>query len=86
MFLDYLFAPHSFSCPVMGAFAHNAGSPRFCEGRGPERGPQEAMKAPGKLSAPESLLGDVPDLDVYTAINLAMNRVEWKANRPSKRR
>ncbi len=30
--------------------------------------------------APESLFGDVPDLDVYTAINLAMNRVEWKEN------
>ncbi len=25
---------------------------------------------------PESFFGDVPDLDVHTAINLAMNRVE----------
>ncbi len=33
--------------------------------------------------APELLLGDVSDLDVYTAINLAMNKVEWKENRPS---
>ncbi len=31
--------------------------------------------------APESLFSDVPDLDIYTAINLAMNRVEWKENR-----
>ncbi len=34
---------------------------------------------------PESLFGDVPNLDVYKAINLAMNRVERKANRPSRR-
>ncbi len=27
---------------------------------------------------------DVPDLDGYTAINLAMNRAEWKENRPSR--
>ncbi len=32
--------------------------------------------------ATESLFGDVPDLDVYEAINLAMNRLEWKENRP----
>ncbi len=35
--------------------------------------------------APESLFGDVPDLHVYTAINLAMNRVERKEKRPSSR-
>ncbi len=34
---------------------------------------------------PESLFGDVPDLDIYTAINLAINTVEWKENRPSRR-
>ncbi len=34
--------------------------------------------------APESLFGDVPDLDVYTSTNLAMNRVEWKEKRPSR--
>ncbi len=28
--------------------------------------------------APESQFSDVPDLDVYTAINPAMNRVEGK--------
>ncbi len=33
--------------------------------------------------AAELLLGDVPDLDVCTATNLAVNRVEWKENRPS---
>ncbi len=33
--------------------------------------------------APESLFGDVL-ADVYAAINLAMNRIEWKANTPSK--
>ncbi len=51
------------------------------------------MKAPGKQfpplqcvkQAPESLFSDVPDLDVHTAINLAMNRVEWKENIPSRR-
>ncbi len=35
-------------------------------------------------TASESLFGDVPDLDVYTAINLAMNRVEMKENRPTR--
>ncbi len=35
--------------------------------------------------APESLFGDVPGLDVQTAINLAMNREEWKNNRLSRR-
>ncbi len=34
---------------------------------------------------PESLFGDVPDLDIYTAINLAINRVEWKESRQSRR-
>ncbi len=29
-------------------------------------------------TAPESLFRDVPDLNVYTAINLAISRVEWK--------
>ncbi len=35
--------------------------------------------------APEALFGDISDLDVYTAINLAMNKVEWKEDRPSRR-
>ncbi len=61
-------------------------------GRGPERGPQEAVKAAGKLifsslqyvkQAPESLFCGVPDLDAHTAVNCAMNRVEWKENIPS---
>ncbi len=30
------------------------------------------------IPAPESLFGDVPDLDVCTAIDIAMNGVEWK--------
>ncbi len=29
-------------------------------------------------AAPESLFGDVPDLDVYAAIKIAMNRVDRK--------
>ncbi len=33
----------------------------------------------------ETLFGDVPDFDVYTAINCAMKKVEWKAHRPSRR-
>ncbi len=66
-----------------------------CEWRGPIRGPQEAVKAPGKLSvsplscdstlALRSFFGDVPALDAHAAINLAMNREEWKNNRPSRR-
>ncbi len=40
----------------------------------------EPMQGPGIRK--ESLFGDVPDLDIYTAINLAMNRAERKANRP----
>ncbi len=36
--------------------------------------------------APESLFGDVSGLDVCTAINLAMNRAEWKDNRSCRRR
>ncbi len=35
-------------------------------------------------TASESMFGDVPDLDVYTAMNLAMNIVEMKENRPSR--
>ncbi len=30
----------------------------------------------------QSLFGDVLDLDAFKAIDLAMNRVEWKENRP----
>ncbi len=30
---------------------------------------------------PESVFGDVPGLEVQVAINLAMNRVEWKRNK-----
>ncbi len=43
-------APSSFSCPVMDAFARTTGSPRLLRGEGLERGPQEAVKAPGKIS------------------------------------
>ncbi len=30
-------------------------------------------------------LGDVPDFDVYTAMNLTMNRTQWKGSIPSRR-
>ncbi len=32
---------------------------------------------------PETLLGDIPDLDVFTSTNFATNRAEWKKIRPS---
>ncbi len=34
---------------------------------------------------PESIFGDVLDLDVLAAIHLANDRIEWEKNRPSKR-
>ncbi len=34
---------------------------------------------------PESIFGDLIDLDVNEAISLAKDRIEWKKNRPSKR-
>ncbi len=45
---------NTFSSPVMGAFAQTTESSQCCEGRGPERGPQEAVMASGKLSAGKS--------------------------------
>ncbi len=34
---------------------------------------------------PESLYGDVPNLDIATASKIAKDRTEWKKLRPSKR-
>ncbi len=72
----------------MAALAHTTGSPRLLrrEGirkvtTGGSKGAREAISFSTQLR----MLGDVPDLDVYTAINLAMNRVEWKENRPYRR-
>ncbi len=32
--------------------------------------------------AADSLYGNVSDFDVYAAINISMERIDWKANRP----
>ncbi len=37
------------------------------------------------LSTQESILGDLIDKDVNTAISLARDRIEWKKFRPSNR-
>ncbi len=34
---------------------------------------------------PESLYGDVPNLDIATATKIAKEKIEWKKLRPSKR-
>ncbi len=78
----------------MSAHAHTTGSPRLLRGEATRKGTtddnedaREAISFPLQCvkQAPESLFGDVPDLDVHTAINLAMNRVEWKENIQSRR-
>ncbi len=81
----------------MRSQVHATGTPSVtARGVDPQKGPQEAEKAPEKELAsplhyslrhgnPRIHLGDVPGLEVQAAINLAKDRVEWKKNRPSRR-
>ncbi len=66
------------------ACAHRR-TPRLLRGEGPRKGTTGGSDGAREgISFPtESLFGDVPDLDVRKAINLAVNRVEWKENGPS---
>ncbi len=71
-----------FSCPLIGAVVHtlcfcysSGGDPKWITGG--SDGARETISFSTQLChcvkpAPESWFGDVPDLDVYTAINLAM--------------